>query len=280
MPPLHERQQQFAQALLAQEGSGRHGSARAIPVPTSGTASRLELANARTRHSSHFDDRIAVYRRNVFANYRNALAATYPVIRRLVGVPFFNAAVDSYVVEYPSTCGDLNVYGDRFGEFLAGYAPAGSLPYLRGVACLEWAIDDTHRAPDARSNPAQVIAAFSVVPADRLPALRIRLAPSCRLVASSFPILHIWRTNQTAYAGARHVALDEGADHVLVRRDPEGVSLERVACGDHAFLAALASDVPLGEAIVAAQRADATFDLESALRAHIAAGTLMEVVAG
>ena len=69
-------------------------------------------------------ERIAIYRRNIAANYRNALAASYPVVRRLTGAAFFGAAVDAYVVAHPSRSGDLNVYGDAFGDFLVQYAPA------------------------------------------------------------------------------------------------------------------------------------------------------------
>jgi hypothetical protein len=92
-------------------------------------------------------DRIAIYRRTVFANYRNALAATYPVVKRLVGAPFFNTAVDSYVHAHPSASGDLNVYGDAFGDFLAAYPHAANLPYLPDVARLEWAIDEAESCP-------------------------------------------------------------------------------------------------------------------------------------
>ena len=52
--------------------------------------------------------RIAVYRNNVLGNYRKALAATYPVVRRLVGAPFFDAAVER---GHPSPHGDVNRYG-------------------------------------------------------------------------------------------------------------------------------------------------------------------------
>src|SRR5271155_624967 len=46
--------------------------------------------------------RIAVYRNNVFGNYRQALAATYPVVRRLVGGPPFAAANAPLVRAPPS----------------------------------------------------------------------------------------------------------------------------------------------------------------------------------
>ena len=39
--------------------------------------------------------RVDIYRNNVFGNYRKALAAPFPVVRRLVGATFCNAAVDA-----------------------------------------------------------------------------------------------------------------------------------------------------------------------------------------
>src|SRR5438067_9410654 len=141
-------------------------------------------------------ERIAIYRRTIFANYRKALSASYPVVKRLTGTPFFHAAVDAYVGAHPSRSGDLNVYGDSFGDFLVAYTPANDLPYLPDVARLEWAIDEAHRALDASCAHESLIAAFAATAPERLPILRIRLDPSCRLVSSPFPILRIWQTNQ------------------------------------------------------------------------------------
>ena len=248
MPSLRERQQALADAI-----AGR--GAATFP-----------------------DERIAVYRRTFLANYRNALGATYPVIRRLVGTPFFNAAVDRYTIDYPSRSGDLNVYGDRFGAFLAAYAPAAPLPYLSSVAELEWAIDESHRAIDAPRVPEAVLAAFAAVAPSRLPVLRTGLDASCRLIRSAYPVLRIWETNQGGYAGDAHVDLDAGADQLLIRRDPDGVSIERVTMADFAWLSALHANRTLGEAIEIAQQADPTFDLGAALRAHIASGTIAAVI--
>jgi len=43
----------------------------------------------------------------------------------------------------------LAEYGDGFADFLAGFAPAQSLPYLADVARLEWAINAAYHAPIA-----------------------------------------------------------------------------------------------------------------------------------
>lgn len=252
MPSLRELQQDFAAAVLDDDDGPPFAA-----VPAERGA-----------------ERIAIYRTAVFANYRNALGATYPVVRRLVGVPFFNAAVDAYVRARPSTSGDLNVYGDAFGEFLAGYPRAANLPYLPDVARLEWAVDETGRAADRDGSPEGVLAALAGVLPDELPEVRLIVAPWCWLVASRFPILRIWRVNQTDHSGDDRVSLDEGADTLLVRRDAQGVSLVRIGTGEHVWLEALAAGAPLGAAIDAAQNADATFDLSKALHTRIADGSI------
>ena len=259
MPSLRELQRDFAAALLAGDGA----------APPFATIPEERAA-----------ERIAVYRRALFANYRNALAATYPVVRRLVDAPFFDAAVDAFVREHPAASGDLNVYGDAFGAFLAAYPPAANLPYLADVAALEWAQDEANRAADHDASPQAVLADLTVIATAELPAVTLTLAPSCRLIASRYPVLRIWQVNQEGHTGDPRVSLDAGPDRLLVRREPEGVTIERLAADEHAWLAALAAGSSLGESIEAAQDADASFDLGTTLRARIADGTIASVGAG
>jgi hypothetical protein len=256
MPSLRETQQRFVDAVFSPE------------VGIDFVAGSPTFAR----------ERMTIYRRTIFANYRKALSASYPVVKRLTGTPFFHAAIDAFARAQPSQSGDLNVYGEALGEFLATYPPAADLPYLPDVARLEWAIDEANRASEASCAPESVLAALAVAPPDRLPALRLRLEPSCRLVASPFPIFRIWQTNQPGYSGNDRVMLEEGGDALLVRRGDNGISLERLAVGDHAWLAAVAAGATLGAAIEAAQNADATFDLGIALREQIAAGTIIAVI--
>ncbi|HEY2819075.1 MAG TPA: DNA-binding domain-containing protein [Casimicrobiaceae bacterium] len=256
MPSLHDLQQRFADAVISSD---------VAPDFIAGSP-------------SFACDRIAIYRRTTFSNYRKALSASYPVVKRLTGESFFHAAVDAFVHARPSHCGDLNVYGDAFGDFLAGYAPTADLVYLPDVARLEWALDEAQRARDVTCVPEAVLAALTAVPPERLPSLRLEVDPSCRLVASAYPILRIWRTNQPDHAGEDRVLLEEGGDALLVRRGAERVSIERLAGGDHGWLSALQRGATLGQSIEAAQRADAAFDLDTALREHIAAGTVIAVI--
>lgn len=223
-------------------------------------------------------ERLDVYRGNRLASYRNALSATYPVVCRLTGAAFFAAAVDAYAAAHPSRSGDLNVYGDAFGEFLEAYPPASGLPYLADVARLEWAIDEAHRAAEAPHVPEAVLAALAIVAADRVSELRLRLDPSCRIVESPYPVLQIWRANQPREDGRAPVMLDEGPDTLLVQRDASGVRVESVSRGEHAWLRELAAHASLGAAIERARQADASFDLGVALQQRITAGTIIGVV--
>lgn len=222
-------------------------------------------------------ERIAIYRNTVFANYRNALGATFNVVRDLTGTPFFNAAVDAYVLAHPSTGGDLNVYGDRFGEFLGSYPFARDLPYLPDVARLEWAIDEVHRARDAAGTAIAVLGTLSSLPADEVPRVRFALDSASRLLVSDYPVLRIWQMHQPgADAGA---PLEPGAspDYLLIHREAGAVVVERIAAGDFAWLTSLAADLTLDAALDAALAVDAAFDLGAALRTYIANGTLADI---
>ncbi|MEP7276941.1 MAG: putative DNA-binding domain-containing protein, partial [Betaproteobacteria bacterium] len=221
---------------------------------------------------------LAIYRRNVGANYRNALGATYPVVARLTGTAFFHAAVDAFVAADPSVTGDLNVYGERFAGFLERYAPAAALPYLPDVARLEWAIDEANRAADSARVPDAMLAALSNVAPARLPSVLLALDASCRLVASPYPVLRIWRANQPDRAGDERIALDDGGVALLVRRDADGIVLQPLRDGEHAWLTALAQRATFGVAIDSALAAEAAFDLGATLSAHIGAGTIAAVV--
>jgi hypothetical protein len=104
----------------------------------------------------------------------------------------------------------------------------------------------------------------------------LTLAPSCRLVASRFPVLRIWQVHQAEHDGDMRVDLESNAQRVLVRRDQVGVALEAIDAGMHAWLAAIAREAALGDAIDAAQRVEPAFDLGSALRLHLGAATIVD----
>ena len=216
--------------------------------------------------------RISIYRNNVLGNYHKVLGATYPVVRKLVGAQFFNAAVDAFVRAYPSQHGDVNRYGGELARFLTTYAPARELPYLPDVARLEWAVDQAAIAADAGPLDLDALAA---VPAEAFERLRFVLHPSAQFIVSPYPILRIWQVNQDHFSGDDAVDLGAGGDTLLVVRGASGVTIERLRPGEHALLAALGGRAGLGQAAARAAEKEPGFDLTRALQSHVAAQTLV-----
>jgi len=220
------------------------------------------------------DAGLAIYRRAVFTNWRNALGATFGVVRAQTGAPFFDAAVDAFARAHPSTGGDLNVYGDAFASFLAHYPHAQALPYLPDVARLEWALDEAQRADDDAGSPEALLSALAAVAPDAVASLRFRLEHSCRLLRSPYPILRIWQVHQPTHDGPQDVAFDGPDDLLLVQRESGRVAVERLAAGEYAWVAALASGASFASALDAALACDATFDLAGVLRRRVVQRTL------
>jgi hypothetical protein len=256
MPSLHELQRAFSAAAI-------FGDAAAV--------ASLGVVAGNMRPEARID----IYRANVLGNYRRALAATFPVIKRLVGAPFFDAASDNFVRGHPSTRGDVNQYGADFSDFLGAYPPARELRYLPDVARLEWAIDQANIARDA---PGFDLAALANVPPELHSELRFSLHPSAQLVASTFPILHIWHANQPGSDADERIDLEEASDILLVVRRPAGVggiAIERISRTEHLLLSLLTRGRPLGEAAESCAEMAPAFDLAGALQRHVASQTIV-----
>jgi len=188
--------------------------------------------------------RIAFYRASVRAERRDALAATYPVVRRLVGDEFFGEMARRYARSHPSRSGDLALYGDRFAELLAGDRDASALAYLADVARLEWACHESFHAAEAPSLDPVALAA--VAPQSQ-GAVRLRLHPCVRLVESEHPVAAIREANQPGRDGTAE--RDAGTDRVLVHRRDGAVRVRRVSNAEWNLLRALQECRTLDEAV-------------------------------
>ncbi len=143
--------------------------------------------------------RMKIYRRNVFSAVTNALRLSYPVVEKLVGKDFFAAAGREFIKTSPPSSGNLDDYGADFGDFLASFPPAQSLPYLPDVARLEWLHHECALA-DAE---------------DR----------SIRLFHSPYPVHRIWDINQEGADPDATVRLDEGAAWLMLTRSERTVHI-------------------------------------------------------
>lgn len=219
---------------------------------------------------------LQVYRNNVVEGLTGALRAVYPVVEKLVGDGFFRYAVHEYLRAHRPRSGNLHDFGDAFARFLAGFAPAASLPYLPDVARLEWA---WHQAFHAAEAPAFDLARLGEVPAEQHAALRFALHPSARLLVSDYPVVRIFEINQEGHDGDTNVDLAEGGVRALIIRRGLTVYVEPLAAGEAELLAALAGQQLLGAAVQAALAAQPDFDLVATLADHLRRGTLVDFFA-
>lgn len=205
--------------------------------------------------------RLDVYRNNARETFRKTLAVTYPVVQRLVGEPCFRGLAHAYSREFPSRSGDLGRYGAEFATLLEIYYRDTTFAYLADVARLEWACAEAATAADGVPVDLMRLAA---VPADAYEELCFTLRAPVRLVSSRYPVLTIWAANQTD--DAARVALDAGAEHVLVTRNGGGVQLYRLDAGTFAFARSLADGESLADACCAGETSAAAFDPRAALK--------------
>lgn len=216
------------------------------------------------------DRRMAVYRNNVAASLVGVLRAHFPVVGRIVGPEFFEAAAVAFVRAAPPASPVLAEYGGGFADFLAGFAPAADLPYLPDVARLEWACNLAAHAADADSVGIDRLAAAA---ADRVGGVQLLLHPSASVIASPWPVVSIWDTNSHD-AEARRIGPDAAAETALVTRPALEVLVRPLPAGGEAFVAALRRYALLADAADAAAAAVAGFDLTATLSALFGAGAV------
>lgn len=201
--------------------------------------------------------RLRVYRHHVQESLTSALAATFPTVQALVGGDFFRGLARAFVSHALPRQPVLAEYGEEFPAFIAAYEPARSLTYLSDVARLDWTLNAAfHAAVTGRLAAADLAA----LPPDRLPSLRLSLAPGTALVSSRHPLDRIWAASQPG-AADEPVDLDAGGAHLLVLRRPDDAAFVVLSPAEAAFMGGFALGKTLEEA---AGFADGEFDLTAA----------------
>jgi Putative DNA-binding domain len=189
-----------------------------------------------------------------------ALAARYPLIRRLVGELSFRIVARRFILSEPPNIAIFPSYGDNFPRFLRGQGNAASFEYVADIAELEMVRGKARRAPDVCP-----LAAEALLPlcAQRLNGLRITLHPSVCLVQSRFPIVTIWENNQS---GDENGVIDRwGAEAALVARPFLAVEVRRLPPGGYTFVRGLSEGQTVTIAVRAATAATSKFDVASNL---------------
>jgi len=214
---------------------------------------------------------IEVYRGNVSGNCAQALAAAYPVVRKVVGEEFFDAMARAYARARPSTSGDLNAFGAELAQFVAAFPHTQDLPYLADVARMEWLAHRAYYAPD--SAPFDRAALARARP-EQYAALIPRLAPGSAVLASAWPLARIWEVHQNGYVGDPELDLNAGPDRIVIFRPRWHVEVRSLSLGEYCFFSGALRTQPLGELIESACAIDPAFDPSAMMTRWIEYGAL------
>lgn len=212
--------------------------------------------------------RFDVYRNNVAASLTEALIAGFPTVHALVGDEFFRAMAGVALRAHPPRSQLMMQYGIDFPEFIEGFAPTGSLPYLADVARLDLAMRQSYHAADAAPLPAEALS----IPPERLMGARLTLAPAARLLRSPYPIHAIYMAN---HAGGP--APSPGGQDVLILRAEFDPAPHLLGPGDAEFIESLAKGAAFSDALEAAGDG---FDLAALLGVLLAGGGLVGLEEG
>lgn len=214
--------------------------------------------------------RFSVYRGNLSGHWDKTLGAAYPVIRQLVGEEFFFPLCRAYGRAYPSTCGDLNLFGDGFAGFLARFEPVAGYPYFEDVARLEWAL---HRAYYAEDDFPIPISELAELDAAALDALVPRLRASAELLSFSWDVVEVWLSHKERggrdFSGAR-----PGQFHALVFRPQWHADFRPLGTGEFFALRAVQNGLTLGQALEIAIEREPAIDVEALVGSWIRDGVL------
>lgn len=221
--------------------------------------------------------RFNVYRNNVAVSLRAALAATYAVVKALVGDDFFAVMARTYIADRLPSSPVLLRYGYDFPDFIETFEPARRLPYLPDVARVEWSFNESYHAADAK--PVTIDDLRALDP-DALERVRFVFHPSLRLIRSDWPVLSIWHAHQQADPAAHLPGLAQArAEHGFLVRPSLEVQVMLLPGEGFQLLAALCEGETLGEAAGGLPEA-AHADLSAMLTTVFAAGAVVDLATG
>ncbi|MGH8502932.1 MAG: DNA-binding domain-containing protein [Gammaproteobacteria bacterium] len=228
------------------------------------TKANARLIEAIRPSSIAAEQRLKIYKNNVYVRLIEALEAAYPAVQRLVGHRFFRFAARAYIPAHPPRSRTLIGYGADFSDFLARFEAAASVPYLADVARLEQLYLEAYHAAEAPTLTMRAPLSFLE---NRSEEFGLSLHPSARLMTSAFPVSRIWELNRSDIGIDGEVEIPGGGENLLIVRPHAEVEVRRISRGAYAMLTALAD----GASIAAAQRAGREAEPGCDLNLHLSA---------
>ena len=214
--------------------------------------------------------RFDVYRNNVIVSLKQALADSFPVVEKLIGVQNFASLAGLYVRANPPSDPRMMLYGDEFPGFLETFEPLKHIGYLPDVARLELAMRRSYHAADATAIDPAI---FASLPPEQLVQTQARFAPAMHIVRSPWPILDIWHFNMTEAAPQPRAE----AQDVLIARPEFDPNLHLLGPGAYDVLTLLHTGKPLGTSLESIEETAPDFDFSALLGTLLQSGALISL---
>lgn len=213
--------------------------------------------------------RVAIHRNHYRITLTNALAATFPALRHVVGESAFAIAAAGFIRWQQPESPCLHEYGQAFPKFLASAPQSVGRPYLVDLGRFEWAINRAFHAPEVAPLAAGRLLEFSADETDRLVFVP---QPSLTLIHSRFALDEIWEAAQVDAPERRPPASGTGTYLAIMRR---GTSVKwwSLAGWEWDFLRRLVDGRSFGDAVSAA----ADRDIARLFAGILQAGVLADV---
>ena len=218
--------------------------------------------------ASPLQARLAFYRGNQTAIWTSALASTFPVLLKLVGIDFFEQMARAYGLNSPSQSGDLNHFGADLATFLAHSQVNNDYPYFADVAALEWHVHRAYYAADA-----DVLSLASLISgaAEKLSNVRLILHPATQLFETPTASVSVWLSHQSDHEQNNPFNLSE-RNYALIARDAWQVKVVALSEADFFALQTLKQGKNLGIALEMAMNINPNFDVAVALSTWFSIG--------
>jgi hypothetical protein len=217
--------------------------------------------------------RLAIHIRHYETSLVTALHMKFPATHWLVGSELLTAAARAYVHARPPTRPCIAEYGSDFPAFLALFARARGLPYLRMFAELELAAAE---AATAIELPPLAWPEVARIGSDRLLACTVGMQRGTHYLRSRWRVDELMKMFLSDSIQERFVA-DRSETSVEVRGAHGALRIARLDRATFAFRAALAARRSIGDSAVRALRYNASFDAGAALRELVQTGLATSV---
>lgn len=132
------------------------------------------------------EERLAIYHHAYHARLVDCVKDDFDGVGRALGEQTFDRVCHAYVRAHPSRSPNLNVYAERFVDFVAGLDDRGFDPRLIAeLARLEWAMIEVRHAP---ATPRIDLGALAAAPPEAWAGARLWASPSLRVLRFAYPV--------------------------------------------------------------------------------------------